>query len=124
MQCDCGALTGRYIVHFQSPDGQNLAQPYTTCPACRPAEFPPDVFAPSLDRLVTGPEAMPDKYKLIGDTLYASDELQQDTRDIITADGPTQQAIEHKRRTRRTEPATEEEIREQDRIWRQRLHPA
>jgi hypothetical protein len=124
MQCDCGAVTGRYRVHFENAYGQALDEPYTTCPSCRPAEFPPDVFAPSLDRIVTGPEAMPDKYKLIGDTLYASDELQQDTRDITTAGGPTAEAIEHKRRTRRTEPATEAEIKEQDRIWRQRLHPA
>ncbi len=111
--CDCGALTGRYVVHMETPDGKPLAKSFTSCPTCHPEEFPADQpHAQSLDRVVTGPEAMPHRYKLGGDgILRPTDELMQDTRDIICAEGPTARIERLKRERRRTLPMSEAEIR-------------
>jgi hypothetical protein len=121
--CDCGALTGRYIRHIESPDGKPLKEPYTSCPVCRPEEFPIEQFAPSLDRLVSGPEAMPDKYwKDANDVYHPKDELVADTRAIINAEGPTGRMERMKRENRRLTPMNDREIREAEQVWRNRLN--
>jgi hypothetical protein len=122
-RCDCGAITGRYIVHLEAPDGKPLQNPYTSCPSCHPAEFPAEQFAPSLDRLVSGPEAMPDKYwKDANDVYHPKDELVADTRAVINAEGPTGRMERLKRENRRITPMNPREIREADQIWRNRLN--
>lgn len=121
--CDCGALTGRYIVHTETPDGKPLPKSYTSCPSCRPAEFPAEQFAPSLDRIVSGPEAMPDKYwKDMNGVYHPKDELVADTRAIIQAEGPTARMERLKRENRRTTPMSQAEIREAEQIWSNRLN--
>jgi hypothetical protein len=84
------------------------------CLDCDPLRF--DIFEnPSDKHMYTGPYAMPQKYKhykIDGeDVLYAKDELIQDTEDkwSNTVD---EQALTFKRRWRRTEPLSRDEIKQ------------
>jgi hypothetical protein len=117
--CDCGEYAARVKV-LMAKGNVLLENPITTCAKCAPGEFS-EPFV--IDRLVTGPEAYPHLYKKGADGVYRpTDEFRQDTEDQITKPGPSQEAVERKRATRRTTPLTPEEIKESDRIWRQRLN--
>lgn len=115
--CDCGEYAARVLITL-AKGNVLLEKAITTCAKCAPGEF----SAPfSIDRLVTGPEAYPHLYKKDADGIFRpTDELRQDTEDQITKPGPTAEAVERKRVTRRTTPLTPEEIKESDRLWRQR----
>jgi hypothetical protein len=117
-ECDCGEYAARVRITL-AKGNVLLEKPITVCAKCAPGEFS-DPF--SIDRLVTGPEAYPHLYKKDAEGIYRpTDELQQDTEDHITKPGPTAEAVERKRATRRTAPLSPAEIKESDRLWRQRL---
>lgn len=82
------------------------------CKACDPLSFE-EHHDPTDNRIYTGPDAMPNLYKRVGtgnsERLVPTDELQQDTMDILTRD-EVKMAEEKKRRTARREPLTATEI--------------
>jgi hypothetical protein len=80
------------------------------CPTCKPELFEGAFIAPSDQKIWPGHEAMPNLYKRGADDVYrAKDELIADTADQWDK-GPTEQARDRKRATRRLEPLTQEEI--------------
>lgn len=95
------------------------------CPMCAPNSFDPKWLR---ERGAMAWEAYPDKYVKIylpdGRTGYrATDEWRQDSEDKIRqsyarADQMNAAALDEKRRTRRTAPMTEEEIRKVTARWR------
>lgn len=94
------------------------------CPHCDPQHFAEPFRAPSDNKIYSGPEAMPNRYKLGSDgVLHATDELIADTAAEWDR-GPLQRAIEHKRATRRTEPLSEAEKAATARWAEQVLRPA
>lgn len=87
------------------------------CPHCKPEEFQ-EPFDP-FGRIATGPEAMPNMYTRDSEGVYhAKDELMQDTADRWNL-GPTARAAAHKRKTRRTEPLSAEELEQSKRFGEQ-----
>jgi hypothetical protein len=80
------------------------------CQNCAPEEFDTAFRMPTDQRIYSGPDAMPNRYKLSKDgILHATDELVADTA-ALWEDGPTARAKTHKMKTRRTDPLTPEEI--------------
>lgn len=110
-KCDCGAETPRLHVHVESPDGKLLPQPYSTCPSCRPAEFPADEPFTADNRILPEHVAFPDKYRKDSEGVFhQTDEAKQDDLDRIMADGPTAKAEKARAASRRTEPMSPVEI--------------
>lgn len=107
------------------PDGTFKSE---TCPSCAPGSFDPQWLTA---RGAAAWEAYPDKYEKFslpdGRVGYrAKDEWRQDTEDKIRAayekaDAPEAEALETKRRTRRTTPMTPEEIQAATERWRPKL---
>jgi hypothetical protein len=96
------------------------------CQECDPLHFA-DAFIDPTDRhLYTGPYAMPEKYKLYRingeDVLCAKDELIQDTEDRW-CNSVDDQAVELKRRYRRTEPMSRDEIQQTENYCRENILP-
>jgi hypothetical protein len=98
------------------------------CVLCAPEKFADQpVTVPTDKKVYIGPDALPHMYYHgLDGQLRAKDELLQDTVDILRKD-PDEEAmrrtIEKKRRTRRTKPLTEAEIRAADRWGREVLRP-
>jgi hypothetical protein len=90
------------------------------CVHCAPEEFDSAFRMPTDQRIYSGPEAMPNRYKLGKDgILHATDELVADTA-AAWDEGPSERARKHKAMTRRTEPLTREEI-EANQRWGDRV---
>jgi hypothetical protein len=103
---NCGVLTSRGTVTFDVK-GDAL---YERCQQCAPEEFDTPFRDPTDNRIYTGPQAMPNRYKRDKNDVYqATDELIADTAALWDG-GPTERAIRHKQATRRTEPMSAEEI--------------
>ena len=101
--------------------GSDLVREY--CIKCKPKEFAEQpVTDPSDKKIYVGWEAMPEKYRIEDGVAHAKDELMQDTADLMNKTDE-QVAIEHKRRTRRTEPMSPVEIKEAERWGREVLYP-
>lgn len=80
------------------------------CPRCAPQQFDAPFRDPTDNRIYTGPQAFPHRYKRDKNDIYqAKDELIADTVDLWDG-GPTERAHRHKQQTRRTEPMGAEEI--------------
>jgi hypothetical protein len=116
----CGAkalrTSARYI-------GKTLLS--EVCPSCAPEQFAGvKVTDPTDRRIWAGHEAEPDKYYAADDqgVKRAKDELRQDTWDAMNID-EEEQARELKRRTRRTEPMTQDEIAAAEHYGRTVLRP-
>jgi predicted nucleic acid-binding Zn-ribbon protein len=95
------------------------------CPSCAPEKFQGvKVTDPTDRRIWAGHEAEPDKYYSADDqgVKRAKDELRQDTWDAINVD-EEERAREHKRRIRRTEPMTQNEIAAAEHYGRTVLRP-
>jgi hypothetical protein len=94
------------------------------CPHCDPEYFAEPFRDPTDNRIYAGPEAMPKMYTRDKDGVYhAKDELIADTVALMDG-GPTERAIEHKRRTRRTEPMSKAEIERSNHWAKEVLAPA
>lgn len=108
----CGQATSRGKVSFDEK-GKRVRE---RCQNCAPDEFDTAFRMPTDNRIYSGPEAMPNRYKLGRDGVYhATDELVSDTA-AEWDKGPSVRAAEHKARTRRTEPLSRAEI-EANRKW-------
>lgn len=92
------------------------------CSACRPDRFGEPVTDPSDKKIYTGYDAMPEKYRIENGVAHAKDSLLQDTLDLMNRTDE-QIAVEEKRRTRRTEPMTPEEIKAAEHWGREVLRP-
>lgn len=92
------------------------------CSACRPDRFGEPVTDPSDKKIYTGYDAMPEKYRIEDGVAHAKDSLLQDTLDLMNRTDE-QIAIKQKRRTRRTEPMTPEEIKAAEHWGREVLRP-
>ena len=104
----CGADTLRTSSRFDA--AMNLLE--EVCPACKPERFQGvKVTDPSDKKIWSGYEVEPDRYSSRDseNTVHAKDELLQDIWSELGKD-PDQEAIELKRRTRRTEPLSTAEI--------------
>jgi hypothetical protein len=108
-KCDCGAEESRTRTTFSG------AVSFTVCPKCRPDDFVDKT--PPMDKLWRHEDAFPHLYKRVGDVLYAKEELTADTVDNMSG-SPTEEAIERKRRNRRTTPLSQWEIEQADKRWR------
>lgn len=101
--CGCGAESAHVRIFFDAK-GKTREE----CRACHPENFQEPFDA--TNRIVSGPEAMPNMYTKDSDGVYrAKDELLADTV-AMWDKGPTEQAKEHKRANRRTAPLTQDEI--------------
>jgi predicted nucleic acid-binding Zn-ribbon protein len=95
------------------------------CPACEPEQFQGvKVTDPTDRRIWAGHEAEPEKYYSADDkgAMRAKDELRQDTWDAMNID-LDERAREEKRRLRRTEPMTQNEIAAAEHYGRTVLRP-
>jgi hypothetical protein len=102
----CGKKAVRGKVSFD-PKGNPVRE---RCQNCAPEEFDEPFRMPTDQRIYSGPQAMPNRYKLGKDGVYhATDELVADTA-AEWDEGPTARAAKLKARTRRTEPLSPEEI--------------
>jgi len=116
----CGAFTSRGVIVFDH-NGRKLRE---YCQYCNPDNFQTPFRNPSDNKVYTGPEAMPNMYKRGADDIFrAKDELIADTA-AAWSEGPTERALEEKRKTRRTEPLTPEEIKASLRWGEEVLKPA
>lgn len=117
---NCGALTSRGGVTFD-PHGDPVRE---RCVYCAPEEFDSAFRDPTDTRIYAGPEAMPNLYKRDRNDVYqAKDELLADTA-ALWDKGPTEEAREHKLKTRRTEPMSAAEIERSNHFGREVLAEA
>ena len=118
--CKCGQETSRGRTNF-SPEGKVVGE---CCPGCNPEAFEGPIRVPSDLKIYSGPQAMPNMYRRGDDgTYHAKDELISDT--VAGWDrGPTERACDWKRKHRRTEPLTPEEIRRSQEWGERVLAPA
>jgi hypothetical protein len=116
----CGKEALRTVARY---DGILLLE--EVCPSCAPDKFHGvKVTAPTDRRIWAGHEAEPEKYYAADDqgVKRAKDELRQDIWDQWNVDEDELQR-EQKRRTRRTEPMTREEISAAESYGRNVLRP-
>lgn len=107
----CGNVTAR-VRRTMTDNGRLLPEDrqQEVCPKCAPEEFMEQAFNP-FDRVVLGPEADPKEYRKNKDGAFEmKDEALQDLASKWDK-GPSFEAMEKKRRTRRTAPMSEEELR-------------
>lgn len=119
----CGADTSR-VRRTMTANGNLLPveQQKEICPNCVPEDFA-DTFNP-FDRLVSGPEANPEQYKKKADgTFEMKDEALEDLRSKWDK-GPSAEAIERKRKTRRTTPMSQGEIQAAEQWANAAVRPA
>lgn len=118
---NCGAETTRSRVAFDEK-GLPVRE---CCPHCAPpGDFADPFRDPTDNRIYTGPEAFPHRYKRDKEGIYqAKDELIADTAALWDA-GPTEQARQHKVATRRTEPMSAAEIEQANHFGREVLAEA
>jgi hypothetical protein len=112
----CGAETLRTVTTF------DVGVRKEVCPQCDPNQFDSPVTDPSDKKIYVGWEAMPEKYRIENGVAHAKDELLQDSEDLINRT-PEVVEIEAKRRTRRTEPLSQEEIMRAEHWGRTVLRP-
>jgi hypothetical protein len=118
----CKSETLRTIARY-GPDMHLLSE---VCPSCAPERFQGvKVTDPTDRRIWAGHEAEPEKYYDPDDqgVKRAKDELRQDIWDQWNVD-EDEQLRETKRRMRRTEPMTREEIAAAESYGRNVLRPA
>jgi len=116
----CGAEAKRSSARYI---GKTLLS--EVCPACAPDQFQGvKVTDPTDRRIWAGHEAEPDRYYAADDqgVKRAKDELRQDIWDGINVD-EEEQRREEKRRIRRTEPMTQNEIAAAEHYGRTVLRP-
>lgn len=115
----CGARVARTLTTLDAK-GRLLRE---ECPSCKPELFAEPVRDPSDNKIYTGPQVFPHLYRPNAEgILEAKDELIQDTVSMWDK-GPTQQAIDRKRATRRTEPLSATEIEAAQQWGEQCLKP-
>lgn len=104
----CGADSTRLRVVFDVRNNPVLEE----CQACAPEHFAEPFAAPSDRRVHEGIDVYPNLYKQGADGVYrAKDELIQDTVDQWEVNGDEEEKKDRKRRTRRTDPMTPDEIK-------------
>ena len=116
---NCGQEASRCRVTFDQKGDPVLER----CQHCAPEEFDDPFRMPTDQRIYTGPEAYPNRYKRDrNDVFQATDELIADTA-ALWDEGPTARAVKQKARTRRTDPLTPDEIAASKRWGEQVLAP-
>lgn len=118
----CGAEALRTSATYRN--GELVSE---VCSSCRPDRFGEPVTDPSDKRIYVGWEAMPQHYRLTdnpdgGKIAHASDSIIADTVELMNQTDE-HIAIEEKRRTRRTEPLTPDEIKAAEHWGREVLRP-
>jgi hypothetical protein len=119
----CGVEARRTITSFEGGEVKGEA-----CPECRPDLFPDDPFLmPSDRKLYMGWEAYPEHYKMKdnpegGKIAVASDSMIADSVALMNKTDE-QIAVDQKRRTRRTEPLTSDEIKRAEHWGKEVLRP-
>ena len=117
---NCGAETSRGSVTFDLK-GRKVRE---RCQHCAPEQFDSAFRMPTDNKIYTGPEAMPNRYKRgADDVFHATDELIADTA-ALWDEGPTERLRRRREAIRRTEPLTPAEIEATRRWGEQVLRPA
>lgn len=116
-KCDCGQTSSRIRGTLHSGVVTYV------CPSCHPEEFVEPPPSPFESKVWRHEDAFPHLYRQRADgTLVAKDELTADTIAKMQgspSDEALQQAIEKKRRTRRTKPLSQAEIEQAERWGRE-----
>jgi len=122
MNCQgCGAETTRTSARYDK--GGLVSE---VCPACSPETFQGEKVTDPTDRRIwNSHEVEPERYYTPDseNVVRAKDELRQDIWNEFNRD-PEQERVEQKRRTRRTEPLTADEIRASEVVTREVIRPA
>lgn len=118
----CGAEALRTLARYDE-HGDFIGE---DCVACNPALFQDKFRDPSDRRMWDSYEVEPERYypKDANGIARAKDELRQDTLEGLRGVDEDEEWREKKRKTRRTEPLTPDEIKVSENFAREQLIPA